>query len=463
MSTENFEKIALPDEDVVNRLIGKKNLENFANRIPEIFRPFLEPARYKAAHGGRGSGKSHFFAEYIVVYAATHLGARIVCLREYQKSLKESVKRLIEDKIISLNIGHLFDVQNDRIKTPGGGIIIFNGLQNHTADSIKSLEGFDIAWVEEAQSLSAKSLSLLRPTIRKEGSQILFSWNPDAPTDPVDAFLRTDNPPPRSIILQVNWQHNPYFPKELEEEKDYDKRRDPDRYMHVWEGGYQQRSESRVFHNWKVEDFETPDDARFLFGADWGFSNDPSTLIRGFIGRYENGIAIPDQKNGRCLFIDYEAYKIKCPLDQLPALFAGDDIRQNIPKEKRWPNPQGFKGIPQATEWPIRADNARPETIDHMQRNGFPRMVRSTKGPNSVNDGVEFIKSYDVIIHPRCKHTETEFMSYSYETDPQTEEVLPKLKDKDNHIIDPIRYMLELVRKATRTSGKTAPTGGKAL
>lgn len=451
-----IEKFLWPERKVLEEEQGRRNIERFEQRTPEAFKPFLEPARYKGAHGGRGSGKSHFFAEYIVIYAARNPGARIVCLREVQKSLAQSVKRLIADKIQALSLGHLFDVQESQIKCPGGGIIIFQGMQNHTADSIKSLEGFDIAWVEEAQSLSNKSLSLLRPTLRKTGSQLLFSWNPDQPTDPIDTFLRTDNPPPRSIVRQVNWQDNPYFPLELQEEKDYDKRRDPDRYLHVWEGGYQQRSESRVFHNWRVEEFETPEDARLLFGADWGFANDPTTLIRGFIGRLENGQAIADEK-GRCLFLDYEAYKIKCPIDQTPALFAGDS-----PNDK-WPNPNKFKGIPEATKWPIRADSARPETIDYMQRNGFPKMVRSTKGTNSVEDGVEFIKKYDVIIHPRCEHTEREFMSYSYEVDKQTDEVLPKLKDKENHIIDPTRYMLELVRKAEKQQGHTAIFGGKAL
>jgi len=358
-----------------------------------------------------------------------------------QKSLAQSVKRLITDKIEALKLGHLFEVQESQIKTPGGGLIIFQGLQNHTADSIKSLEGFDVAWVEEAQSLSLKSLSLLRPTMRKAGSEIWFSWNPDQSTDPVDEFLRSANPPPRSIVRQVNWQDNPFFPAELVEEKDYDLRRDPDRYAHVWEGGYQARSEARVFRNWHVEEFETPENARFYFGADWGFSNDPTTLVRMFIGRMVDGVAVDDPK-GKTLFIDYEAVKIGCSIDKTPEL---------------------FDTVPGSRLWPIRADSARPETIDFMCRHGFPKMVRSTKGKGSIVEGVEFLKSYDIVVHPRCTHTVSELTHFSYKVDPKTDEILPQLADDNNHIIDAARYATELIRRAEKFGAKTVGFGPKII
>ena len=142
-----------------------------------VFTPLLEPSRYKGAHGGRGSGKSHFFAELLV---DRHLdrGIRSVCIRENQKSLKESAKRLIEDKIQSLGLTerHGFKVWKESIETPGDGRIIFQGRQDHTAESIKSLEGFHTAWVEEAQTLSATSRQILRPTIRGGSSELWFSW-----------------------------------------------------------------------------------------------------------------------------------------------------------------------------------------------------------------------------------------------------------------------------------------------
>jgi phage terminase large subunit len=212
-------------------------------------------------------------------------GLRAVCIREVQKSLEQSVKRLLEDKIAGMgsNVAGQFDILEREIRTPGGGLIIFQGMQNHTAESIKSLEGYDLAWVEEAQSLSQRSLDLLRPTIRKPGSEIWASWNPDKPTDPIEALLRGKECPPGAIVREVNWQDNPFFPDVLRDEKDYDRRRDPDKYAHIWGGGYQRNSEARVFRNWREEAFDTPADARFYFGADWGFSVDPTVLVRGFI------------------------------------------------------------------------------------------------------------------------------------------------------------------------------------
>jgi phage terminase large subunit len=424
----------LPSLEAIDRELSRRAIiDRIRNECAEAFKPLDKPARYKGVHGGRGSGKSHRFAEKVVLWCMENPGARIVGIREIQKSIRLSVRQLIVDKIKMFGAEDFFEIQEAQIKTPGDGLIIFQGMQNHTSDSIKSLEGFDVAWIEEAQSLSQRSLTLLRPTMRKPGSEIWASWNPDQPDDAIDDFFRGAKPPEGSIVIEANYYDNPHFPDVLREEMEYDKRRDPDKYKHVWLGGYQSRSEARVFHNWRVEDFETPADARFLFGADWGFSNDPTTLVRGFVGRFEDGKAIADDK-GRCLFIDHEAYKIGCAIDKTPDLFCQ---------------------VPGADRWPIRADSARPETIDYMQRNGFPRMVRSTKGKGSIVDGVEFIKSYDVIIHSRCKHTEDEFIHYSYKIDPKTDEVLPVLADDDNHIIDPIRYMLELVRKAKRDSASS--------
>jgi phage terminase large subunit len=217
----------------------------------EVFVPLLEPARYKGAHGGRGSGKSHFFAELLAEDALRFPGdagegLRAVCIREVQKSLKHSAKSLIETKLRDLGLGESdgFKVYNEVIKTPGDGLIIFQGMQDHTADSIKSLEGFHRAWVEEAQSLSPLSLQLLRPTIRWEdqkrglASEMLFSWNPRRKQDPVDALLRGEAPPSGSIVVQANWSHNPWFPSVLNQERKDDLANRPDQYGHIWEGEY---------------------------------------------------------------------------------------------------------------------------------------------------------------------------------------------------------------------------------
>lgn len=205
--------------------------------VPRVFVPLLAPARYKGAHGGRGSGKSHFFAQMLVLRCLS-AETRAVCVREVQKSLKQSVKRLIEDKIRALGVGHLFQVLETEIRGPHGSLIVFQGMQDHTAETIKSLEGFDVAWFEEAQAASQISLTLLRPTIRKPGSELWFSWNPRSRRDPVDALLRGDGKPTGAVVVQANWSDNPWFPAELMQERKDDLRDRPDTYDHIWEGDY---------------------------------------------------------------------------------------------------------------------------------------------------------------------------------------------------------------------------------
>ncbi len=253
-------------------------------KTPRWCLPLLPPHRYKGAYGGRGSGKSHYFAEALIEALVMDQNKHAVCIREVQSSIKMSVKRLLELKIIALGVDSYFEIQESQIKCRNGsGVIIFQGMQNHTADSIKSLEGFDICWCEESQSLSQRSLDLLRPTIRKEGSEIWFSWNPDKPTDPIDVLLRSDDLPRNSVVVRVNYMDNPWFPEVLQDEMEYDRRRDPDKHAHVWLGEYQQNSEARVFHNFVVEDFETPPDALHRLGIDFGYSQDPATMIRSHV------------------------------------------------------------------------------------------------------------------------------------------------------------------------------------
>lgn len=379
---------------------------------PRKFVPLLRATRYKGAHGGRGSGKSHFFAEMLVERAILQPGLRAACVREVQKSLKNSVKLLVEDKIRTLGVQASFEILEAEIRTPGGGVIIFQGMQNHTADSIKSLEGFDIAWVEEAQSLSQRSLDLLRPTIRKPGSELWFSWNPAKPSDPVDVLLRGENPPVDSVVVEVNWNDNPFLPAELKADLEDDRRRDPDKFLHVWQGHYSLNSEARVFRNWKIEEFTTPTDAVHRFGADWGFAVDPTVLVRCHI-------------DGRNLYVDHEVSQVGCEIDKTPAL---------------------FDTIPGSRKSLIRADSARPETVSYMKRQGF-RIIEAIKGPGSVEDGVEFLRSFDIIVHPRCRKVAEELTLYAYKVDQHTGDILPALEDKNNHTIDALRYALEELRR----------------
>lgn len=381
-------------------------------QTPRAFVPLLRPSRYKGAWGGRGSGKSHFFAELMIERAIMEPGFRGVCLREIQKSIARSAKQLLEDKIEDLNAGRHFDVQRDIIRTPGNGNIIFQGLQNHTADSIKSLEGYKVAWIEEAQSVSARSLELLRPTMRERDSEIWASWNPEKDDDPIDTLLRGDDlDPAQRIVVEANWRDNPWFPDVLEDERQSDLRFRPDEYDHIWEGGYVVISAAQIFRNRvTIEAFDPPNEQQRLhFGADWGFAVDPTTLIRSWI-------------KDDCLYIDHEAYGVGIELDDTAAL---------------------FDRVPASRDWPIKADNSRPETISYMRRQGF-NISAAAKWPGSVEDGVQHLKAFrQIIVHPRCERTAKELRLYSYKVDKRNGDVLPLIADAYNHCIDAIRYGLD--------------------
>lgn len=250
-------------------------------KFPEVFRPLAEPARYKGAWGGRGSGKSHFFGGYLVLQALSRQ-VRAACLREVQNSIKDSVKQLIEDKIEEYGVGEDFVITDKEIRGPNDSLFVFRGLKDHNAASIKSLEGFNIAWVEEAQTITQKSIDLLLPTIRVDGSEIWFSWNPDQPTDPVDQFMR-NNPPEGAIVVRANHSDNPWFPEVLRDDMERDKANDPDKYAHVWLGEYQVLSDTQ-FISWEAvraaqERPRVPHGRPLLFGLDVArFGDDRSVL-----------------------------------------------------------------------------------------------------------------------------------------------------------------------------------------
>ena len=210
-----------------------------------VFLPLLEPARYKGAYGGRGSGKSHFFGESLIEDSMAEPGEcgeglLSVCIREVQKDLAQSSKLLIERKLSEFKLGEAqgFKVYKDVIKTPKDGLIIFKGMNDYNGDSIKSLEGFKRSWWEEAQTASTTSLNLLTPTIRLPGSEKWFSWNPRRKTDAIELLLRGSETPTGAVIVESNWRDNPFFTDELEQERIDCLRMQPDQYDHIWNGDY---------------------------------------------------------------------------------------------------------------------------------------------------------------------------------------------------------------------------------
>jgi phage terminase large subunit len=404
--------------------------------LPEYAADLWEDFRYLAWFGGRGGAKSWGAATGLVLQAMER-HERILCGRELQKSIKDSSKRLIDDAIARLGVGAAFDSTETEIRGPNDSLFIFSGIKGN-ANAIKSMEGVTTFWGDEAQAFSQASLDTLIPTIRKPGSRLIFTWNPDLETDPVDALFRGNNlddddrpkfrAPPRSIIREVNYYDNPWFPDVLKAEMEYDRARDYDKYLHVWKGKYRRNSEARVFRNWTIEEFTAPDGAEFRLGADFGYSIDPSCALRCHI-------------DGRQIFVDYEAWGLQVEIVNLPAL---------------------FMTIPNAEKFWMTADSSRPETISHLRKNGFPRIAPALKGSRSVEEGIEFLKSYDLIVHPRCVRLISELTHYSYKVDTLTGQVTAVLADKDNHLIDSLRYAVEGARRALNAKPKheavTIPT-----
>ena len=366
-----------------------------------------EDWRYKVAYGGRGSGKSYAFADSCLIKALLK-PLRILCARQLQTSIRDSVHKLLCDRIFALGMSEWFYITREAIKCKNGSEFIFKGIQNNVME-IKSMEGVDICWVEEAQSVSDESWEVLIPTIRKEGSEIWISFNPDREDDATyKRFIK--QPPPDCKSVLVNYMDNPYFPDVLRKEMEYCKKIDYARYEHIWLGQTIMETEAQIFKGkFEVVDFEADEGTEFFYGADWGFANDPTALIRCFI---ENN----------CLFIDYEAGGVGIEMEEIPKL---------------------FDTIPDSRKWKIRSDCARPETISYVARHGF-KCIGAKKWKGSIEDGIEYMRSFEKIyIHPRCKHLIEEFKFYSYKKDRVSGDILPIIVDAWNHYIDATRYALE--------------------
>ena len=377
--------------------------------------------RYKGAKGGRASGKSHFFAEAIIERHIQDANSRTVCIREVQRSLKFSAKQLLEDKIKALNVEHMFEVMGTEIHNrQGNGIIIFQGMQDHTAESIKSLEGFDIAWCEEAQSLSKRSIELLDPTLRKDGSELWFSWNPRNETDAVEQLFTNNN---QAKVVHVNYLDNPFCQEAMFTLADHAKQSDYERYNHVWLGDYEKYNEAQIFYDkWKIEDFVVADNwGNPYFGVDFGFRPDPLVAVKCWV--YNDN-----------LYIEKEAYGVGVEIDKTKEFICDT--------------------IPEFDKYISRADSAEPKTISYLQRNGLPRMEGVKKWPNSIAEGVRFIRGFNsVIIHPSCKGSAEDFRLYSHKTDKLSGDILPDILDANNHSPDAVRYALAPLIKA-QSSGK---------
>lgn len=371
----------------------------------------FKPYRYKIIYGGRGSGKSYGIADALLIISCSKK-CLILCGREFQNSIKDSVHSLIRQRIEALKLGHLFEITHDEIRNIiSHSCFIFKGLR-HNIDSIKSTAGITHLWVEEADTLSASSWQVIKPTIREDGSEIWVTMNPKNSTDALyKEFIACDELPPNAYVAKVNWQDNPYFPLVLKEEKERDKTKDYGLYRHIWEGECLLHSDAQIFKGvWEVKSFEEPRNIHKYYGLDFGFSQDPTAAVACYV-------------HDNILHISHEAVKTKLEIDQtLPFL-----------KEK----------LPGLAKHTIYADNARPESISFLKRQGLSIKAVS-KGKGSIEDGIAYIRSFDgVIIHARCTHTANEFLKYSYKEDARSGDITNTIIDKDNHCIDALRYALE--------------------
>ena len=412
------------------------NFEELCLELPEKFQAFFYPHRHKVAWGGRGSAKSWSISEILLLIGAV-ARVRILCAREFQNSIKDSVHKLLCDTIDRYPaFAPKYKIQDVYLQSTTGSEIIFAGLHNNV-NAIRSKEGVNIVWVEEGENVSKFSWEILTPTIRTPwfmplslvpqdlwtpavvdaggmtyNSEIWCSYNPEEETAETHQRYRVKTPPPNALIIEMNWRDNPWLPPELEEDKNWLAATDPDAYQHVWEGQCRKSSAAQVlFGKYKIEAFDPEEDWDGPYdGMDFGFSVDPSAYTRAWI------------HNNR-LYIEHEAYGHRIETDDLPGLIGR---------------------VPDATKYVSRADSSRPETISYCRRHGFPRMVGVEKWPGNKEDGINYLRGefVEIVIHPRCKHVAEEARLWSYKVDKNSGDPLPLLEDKNDHCWDAILYSI---------------------
>lgn len=395
--------------------------------IGEKFLPLFNPFRNKALFGGRGSSKSHTIATVLVLLSRMNKGQRaasggccthafqrddllIVCARQFQSSIRDSVKELIEQKIKAHGFSDEYTItEREIVHRITGTRFIFIGLDRNP-DSAKSLEGADICWVEEARTINKRSFEILVPTIRKPGSEIWWSWNPEYREDPVDAYFRGAVKPPRSFIVQVGIEDNPYFYlTALAEEMWFMKQHNIRRFMHIWLGEYDESFDTKVFSNVKIDRVDVPQYCRPRYGLDFGFGHDPSFLTKVYIIEAMRVIYIAREWSG-CV-----------PLKQLPAV-----LRETLEEEDDF----------------IRADSGQPVAIQFLETEGF-NLAGAVKGPGSIKAGINWLQGYTIVIDPDCEKMREEARLYSWQVDKITKKVLNVPVDAHNHGWDSVRYACE--------------------
>ena len=396
---------------------------------PKLIPVFSGPARYRGAHGGRGSGKTRSFALMTAVraymFAEANVSGVILCGREFMNSLEDSSMEEIKQAIRETPwLDAYFDIGERYIRTRNRRVhYVFAGLR-HNLDSIKSKARILIAWIDEAEGVSEVALQKLLPTVRADDSEVWITWNPELDGSPVDIRFRK-NVSDDAKIVELGFADNPWFPAVLDGERKRDQKTlDPETYAWIWDGAYRENSVAQIFANkYRISEFKPGVDWDGpYFGLDFGFSQDPTAGVKLWI-------------RDRTLYVEYEAGGIEIENDDMAALL--------------------IEELPAIEKHVVVADNARPELISHLKkpdpkghRPNLPKIEGCSKGKGSVEDGISFMKTFDeIVVHARCKETIKEFRMYSYKVDRLSGDVLTDIVDKWNHYMDAIRYALEKVRK----------------
>jgi phage terminase large subunit len=383
--------------------------------IPEQFEPlFYNEYTFYVYYGGRSGCKSHSMARALLIKGMQQK-LRILCVREFYSSIKDSVKSLLDDLIEEYDLGHFYSSTHGEITGINGTEILFGGLKINN-QNVKGKEKIDIMWADEADKISESSWDLAIPTIiRTEGASIWISFNPDEEDAPVmTRFINSNRP---DIFKQkVTFHDNPWFKPAERMEMEYCKKHDYDKYLWIWEGNPRNTSESAVFKNWTIGEVGVPKDNLYYQGLDFGYAEDPAAFIKCYI-----------DEDSRTLYITDEAYGYHVEIEELPNF---------------------INSVPGAKDNWIIADSARPDTISYLYRKDF-YIEASKKGPGSIMEGIEFIQNYSIIVDPKCVNTIHELSHYSFKTDKITGKILPKVpEDKYNHLMDALRYALESYRLA---------------
>jgi phage terminase large subunit len=387
--------------------MSKKNVEFITKLHPFV----TNPKRFNVLYGGRGGGKSHGVADALLIWCLQSQ-VRVLCTREIQRSIKESVHQLLADKIVARGYSDLFLIANTTIYCKlTGSQFFFSGLQDRTSQSLKSFEGADWCWVEEAQAISKRSLDILIPTIRKQGSKIVFTMNRDEEDDAVfERFcVHSDED---TQVINININDNPFKSETLADEEKRAREKaertgDFSDYSHVWLGQPTKRH-NKIFRRYRVEDFDATHFDQIREGLDWGFSDDPLAWVKVHFDRKRETLYVIDE-----LYLRGHS------------------------------NASAFEKIKAKTtrHTPIIADSSEPKSIEEGKNCGL-YLLPADKGHGSVEHGIKFLQGLEIIIHPSCTNTAEEFRKYRYKEDRQGN-VLPSPVDRDNHAIDAIRYALE--------------------